>query len=221
MKKITFPLILILFAVANLYAQPETLTNAMVAEMSKLGLEKSIIVLKIQESKADFDVSVKGLIELRRAGVDNDVIAAMIEKTPKPATDVAKAVEETPVKYSENTPEPPPGPPTPLDALIAAKTVALHKSTVNPSLQAVEKELLKRPEWIKRKLSVIQYRDQADLFIDISFVHFSLITHRYTWRLYDRRSGIVIAAGETTSWGSLAKNIARDIGEKLGKLESK
>jgi len=46
----------------------------------------------------------------------------------------------------------------------------------------------------------------------------SWITHRYVYRIYDRRSGAVIAAGETTSWGSLAENLARHIGKDMEKI---
>ncbi|HUR99745.1 MAG TPA: hypothetical protein VMZ26_16885, partial [Pyrinomonadaceae bacterium] len=56
---------------------------------------------------------------------------------------------------------------------------------------------------------------QADIFVDIGFVSGSLLTHRYVYRIYDRRSGAVISAGETTSWGSLAENLARHIAKSL------
>jgi len=48
----------------------------------------------------------------------------------------------------------------------------------------------------------------------------SLVTHRYVFRIYDRRTGAVIAAGETTSWGSLAENLARHIAKSLTAIKS-
>ena len=75
--------------------------------------------------------------------------------------------------------------------------------------------MLKRPEFAKLNLTITRYKDSADLYVEIGFVHLSLITHRYVYRIYDRRSGSVIAAGETTSWGSLAENLARHIAKSL------
>jgi len=103
----------------------------------------------------------------------------------------------------------------PADALRSAKTVHIEKSTLNPSRQALEKELLKRKDWQKLNLNIVRYKEGADLRVEIGFVPLSLITHRYVFRIDDNRSGTVIAAGETTSWGSLAKNLARNICRKL------
>jgi hypothetical protein len=75
--------------------------------------------------------------------------------------------------------------------------------------------LLKLKEWQALNLNLVNYKQSSDLIIDIGFVPFSLITHRYVWRVYDNKSGTVIAAGETTSWGNLAKNLARQISKQL------
>jgi hypothetical protein len=99
--------------------------------------------------------------------------------------------------------------------LAGAKTIAFGKSSVQPSRQALEKELIKRPDFQKLNLTILRYKDQADLFVDIGFVSGSWITHRYVYRIYDRRTGAVVAAGETTSWGSLAENLARHIAKRL------
>ena len=64
-------------------------------------------------------------------------------------------------------------------------------------------------------LTIQRYKNSADLFVDIGFVSGSVLTHRYVYRVYDRRSGAVITAGETTSWGSLAENLARHIAKSL------
>jgi hypothetical protein len=86
---------------------------------------------------------------------------------------------------------------------------------LQPSRQALEKELIKRPDFQKLNLTILRYKDQADLFVDIGYVSGSWLTHRYVFRIYDRRSGAVIVAGETTSWGSLAGNLARHIAKGL------
>src|SRR5262245_11836919 len=62
-------------------AQTETLTNAEVIEMTKVGLDKQLIIDKINSSKINFDTTTNGLIELRKADVDNGVIKYMLDKT--------------------------------------------------------------------------------------------------------------------------------------------
>ena len=103
----------------------------------------------------------------------------------------------------------------PKEALLSAKTIAIEKSSLHPSRQALEKELLKRQDWQKLNLNIVRYKEGADLFIEIGFVPLSVITHRYVFRVYDNKSGTVITAGETTSWGSLAENLARNISKSL------
>lgn len=74
-----------------------------------------------------------------------------------------------------------------------------------------------------KKLTLIaidRYKDNADLYVEIGFISGSWITHRYVFRVYDRRTGAVIAAGETASWGSLAENLARHIAKSLNKIIS-
>jgi hypothetical protein len=89
------------------------------------------------------------------------------------------------------------------------------RAAIQPSISALEKELLKRPDWRSLNLTIVRYKSAADLAVEIEFVHGSVLSHRYTYRIFDRRSGAVIAAGETTSWGSLAENLARHISNRL------
>lgn len=197
-------------------AQTEVLLNADVVMMSKAGLSRALIVGKIKDSKGAFDVSVQGLVNLKMAGVDEEIISAMLEKSRTLRENVS--VGTTPPGYSDSQPviaSVPPVVEKPADALRSAKTIALEKSSLNPSRQALEKELLKRPDWQRLNLNIVRYREGADLRVEIGFVPLSLITHRYVFRVYDNRSGTIIVAGETTSWGSLAKNLARNISVKL------
>ena len=219
---------ILLFSFAAAPAQTETLTNAIVIEMSKVGLDKEIILKKIDESPNTFDVSTTALIELRKNGIENEVINLMLEKAVRKSVKNASLTptDNDSQEFSDSQPfnlsqTSSPTPVTPKDALLNARTVALEKSSVNPSRQALEKELLKRKEWKQFNLNIIRYKESADLYMEIGFVHFSLVTHRYVWRVYDRRSGIIVAAGETTSWGSLAENIARDVAKKLNALATK
>lgn len=60
-------------------AQDETMTNQQVVELSKAGLNKNIIIGKIRSSKTNFDVSTDALISLKKEGVEDDIVAAMME----------------------------------------------------------------------------------------------------------------------------------------------
>ena len=202
----TFILTLILFTgLTAIAAQNEIIDNRVVIEMSKAGLSAELIVRKISAAQATFDVSANSLIDLKRAGVDDVVIGAMIERS-----ETVDGSTETIGLESGPTPV------ASLNSMISsAKTIAFGKSSVQPSRQALEKELMKRRDFQQLDLTIQRYKDSADLFVDIGFVSGSWITHRYVYRIYDRKSGAVITAGETTSWGSLAENLARHIVRSL------
>ena len=204
--KTTILVLAILFSSTAAAGQTELLTNAKIIEMTQAGLASEIITLKIRSSSVDFDTSSDGLIELKKAGVKDDVISAMVEK--------GRSIKR-PGRPSSNAPIAEVPPMSRRDALSNARTIAFQKSSLNPSRQALEKELLKRPDWRALNLTIEQYRDTADLYVDIGFVPLSLVTHRYVFRIYDRRTGAVIVGGETTSWGSLAKNLAGNITKSL------
>jgi hypothetical protein len=198
--------------------------------MTKAGLSKDLIIRKIADSNGNYETTAQSLIELKKSGVADDVIASMLEKKSvnqkenssvenKQYSDGADA--QTAITLTLNQPVAP-GDNSKShivldskEALRAAKTIALEKSSVNPSRQALEKELLKREDWQKLNLNIVRYKTDADLYIEIGFVPLSVITHRYVFRIYDRKSGTIVAAGETTSWGSLAENLARHISQKL------
>jgi hypothetical protein len=215
MKFFTTTILIFFFAYAS-FSQTETLTNNEIILMTRAGLSKDLIVRKINDSSGKYDTSAQALIELKKSGVADEIISLMMEKVSN--TD---SKTET-VGFSDSIPiintstshiilEP-------KEALRSAKTIAIEKSSLHPSRQALEKELLKRKEWKDLNLNIVRYKENADLYIEIGFVPLSLITHRYVWRVYDNKSGTVIAAGETTSWGSLAKNLAREITKKIGAI---
>lgn len=76
--------IILLFAFAvvlapSVFAQDETMTNQEVISLTKAGLNSSLIINKIKSSKTQFDLSTDSLIALKKAGVGDDVVAAMLE----------------------------------------------------------------------------------------------------------------------------------------------
>lgn len=232
MKKMRSQIIVISIAALFLYAssavgQVEVMTNRSVIDMSLAGLSAEIIRAKILRSDTNFDVSAKALIELKEGGVPDDIIALMLERADSalPGTPPRQPAEPA---YSENTPpdfEPKPeGHPTerpvpdPKEAIRMARTIAFKKSSAHPSRQNLEKALLKNKDFTRLNLTILRYKEEADLFVEIGYVSGSWLTHRYVYRIFDRRSGAVLAAGETTSWGSLADNLARHIGRSLVRI---
>lgn len=62
----------------------ETLTNEAVVVLIKAGLSPATVITKIKSSSTQFDVSTKGLIDLKSKGVPDDVIQAMVEAGASP-----------------------------------------------------------------------------------------------------------------------------------------
>ncbi len=218
-------LLLAVCLVFSTNAQTETLTNLQIVEMSKIGLAKDIILKKINASQSNFDVSTNALIELKKGGVADEIIALMLEKGDDKRI-LSNSSNQNSQVFSESQPTTEmqqfvPAVTSAKDALLNAKTVAIEKSSANPSRQSLEKELFKRPQWLKYNLTLVRYKQDADIYIEIGFVPLSIITHRYVFRIYDRRSGTIITAGETTSWGSLSKHLAREITQKMDLVSGK
>lgn len=106
MKKVFFVFMLLMtftfgsFAVVG--AQDEVLTNADVITMTKAGLNRDVILGKIRTTRGKFDLSTNGLIELKKAEVDDIVVHAMLEANSggsKPMATVG-----TPVYVDPNDP---------------------------------------------------------------------------------------------------------------------
>jgi hypothetical protein len=58
----------------------EILTNEFILSMVRAGLDESVILAKITATPARFDTRTEALIELKRAGVPDRVLAAMVGK---------------------------------------------------------------------------------------------------------------------------------------------
>jgi hypothetical protein len=69
-------------AVAAAAHAAEVLDNAAVMRLARAGLSSEVILLKIEQSDARFDLSTDALIELKSAGVADAVIKTMMLKTP-------------------------------------------------------------------------------------------------------------------------------------------
>ena len=220
--KTLYQTILFLVFSATISAQGEVLTNQTVIEMTRAGLSADIIAEKIRKTPGRFDVSAGALIALKDSDVDDQIISLMMERADSVLPGLVPRISE-PKDYSENTEPDAAFPartteapiPDPKEAIRSARTIAFHKSSAQPSRQNLEKTLLKNANFKRMNLTILRYKEEADIFVEIGFVSGSWITHRYVYRIFDRRSGAVLAAGETTSWGSLAENLARHISRSL------
>ena len=75
----TLALVATMFFAAAAYGA-EVLDNAAVVRLTKAGLSSEIILLKIEQCDARFDLSTDALVELKSAGVADAVIKAMMLK---------------------------------------------------------------------------------------------------------------------------------------------
>lgn len=221
MSKLSY-IAVVLFLCTSIAAQSEALTNRMVIEMTAVGLSTEVIRAKILESEPRFDTSVAALIELKKAGVADEIITLIVERTqtvPPSVSDISQFSDsDTPASDQPSVER---VPVSPQEAIRNARTIAFKKSSAQPSRQNLEKALLKNPDFKRSGLTILRIKEEADLFVEIGFVSGSWLTHRYVYRIYDRRSGVVLAAGETTSWGSLAENLAKHISRSLMQIEGK
>lgn len=217
---LTFTILTVALAVGvrEVLGQGEAMTNRQITEMTQAGFSTELILKKMSAAGAKFDVSSGALIELKKAGVAEEVIAAMLDRSEAGSSGSGVASE---IGYSDSDAKPvnitssAPPQQSKKEMIASAKTIAVVKSSLQPSRQALEKELMKQPDFRSANLTIIRYKESADIYIEIGRVPFSWLTHRYVYRIYDRRSGVVLGAGETTSWGSLAENLARNIGKSL------
>ncbi len=88
-----------LLALATHAQTQKPLTNADVLNMSKQGFEASLIVKDIASNPTDFDVSPQALIDLKAAGVSQDVMEAMLAAhaaKPSAAVEAAHGAADVP-----------------------------------------------------------------------------------------------------------------------------
>jgi S1-C subfamily serine protease len=86
---IPYIILLCFLAAFTVKAQEETITNQEVISLTKAGLSKTILINKIRASKSNFDLSIEALIKLKDAGVEEEVVSAMMEvKTPSVNNDL-------------------------------------------------------------------------------------------------------------------------------------
>ena len=65
------------------FAQNKKLTNNLIIEMIELGLSEDIILAKIKTSECDFSTSIDDIIKIKKLGVSDKIIVAIINRDKK------------------------------------------------------------------------------------------------------------------------------------------
>ncbi len=97
------------FSATSVFAQDEVMTNSEVITLAKAGLNQSIIINKIRTSKSDFDLSTDSLIELKKAGISDEIVNAMLTAKTGNKMPAQNAVGMNQVKGDPNDPMSPHG----------------------------------------------------------------------------------------------------------------
>lgn len=84
LTKICAAIILAITLGLNAYGQ-EVLNNEMVIEMHKNGFSPGMIVSKIRSSEGKYDVSIASMLALKKAGLSDEVMQAMMDANNKSA----------------------------------------------------------------------------------------------------------------------------------------
>lgn len=74
----------------------EALTNATVIALSKAGVQKSVIIATINNSESNFDTSANGILNLKKQGISDEIIAAIANKGNSNTVPRAAAKKEEP-----------------------------------------------------------------------------------------------------------------------------
>ena len=85
-RSLCLALVLSACSVATARGDDEVLTNAGIIGLTEVGLSDELILQKIRTTPTKFDLSVDGLTKLKKAGVSEAVIGAMMgAPAPRPA----------------------------------------------------------------------------------------------------------------------------------------
>ena len=212
--KLIATVLLFLGSVVAARAQAETLTNAEIVRLSQAGLGKQIIVEKIKDSIGNYDLSADGLIALKKAAVEEEVIAAMFDVSRKVSKqNVSNSTEPNPNPAPKKDPDK-----TAAQLLREAKTVSFTKNSLYPALKDVEGSLMtgvRRAKWERFGLTIMQNGFDSDLVVEIGH---EFLSH-YNFRVVDAKSGRTIAAsGVTSLGGALAGNVADKLIKRLNEV---
>jgi hypothetical protein len=90
-----FVAVALLFVAAAAAKPQSVLSNADVMEMVHGGLSESVVIAKIRTTPGAYDLSTKALLDLKRAGVSDAIVEAMVSSDKKGAEGNPKTARST------------------------------------------------------------------------------------------------------------------------------
>jgi len=82
------------------------LTNESIVSLAQAGFDESFIVERIQTSRTSFSLNVEDLVALKKAGISEDLIRAMLSPTPSAPLAQAVAPVSLPTRLAPEENEP-------------------------------------------------------------------------------------------------------------------
>jgi hypothetical protein len=95
MLRRSLAVLLLLFG--SLLAAQQSLTNGAIVKMVKAGLSDDLIVTTINSTAGSYDTSTDGIIALKKAGVSDRVVSAVIQKASSPPSSPSPLTPSLPV----------------------------------------------------------------------------------------------------------------------------
>ncbi|MES1222894.1 MAG: hypothetical protein ABUT20_45800, partial [Bacteroidota bacterium] len=131
----------------------EVLNNKSIVDLTAAGMSKKIILSKIEAATCKFTTDTKSLISLKKSGVDEDIIDAMVTKMASPGSgstekETTTAKNTTGEKEKSNTSQP----------ASAGAAGATEKPSSQPSPLPDSKVIA----FLKKEGSGIYYYDPSD-----------------------------------------------------------
>ncbi|MBP6234171.1 MAG: hypothetical protein KA428_13005, partial [Chitinophagaceae bacterium] len=87
--KLLITAVLLLLTMVTFSQTTDTVTNQTIIQLHKAGLGKDVLKSKIQSSTCNFDLSTEGLIALKKAGIPDEVINTMLNKSNATSTNIS------------------------------------------------------------------------------------------------------------------------------------
>jgi hypothetical protein len=81
--KVSILLVAVFFVLTFKLVANEIITNEAIITMVKAGLGEELIVSKIQTSQSQFDVSIETILKLKKEGISEKIIKAMVDASAK------------------------------------------------------------------------------------------------------------------------------------------
>ena len=186
-------LVLLLAAAASAQSQAgQTLTNDDIIRMVRAQLSPNIILATMDSSNVDFDLSPNGLIALKQAGVDDQIVAAMQAKSRARETGTTtdavtrRVPEKSDFLATSKDPE---------YILRNFKTIIVDASHATFFGNAQMKAALgKNKDFAALKLSLVDDPSVADAILEVGYTY----AWDYPFSLKHQNTSLVLLSGKGT-----------------------